>query len=327
MTGEEWYYQTAEQVKVEHPDWSMDDITNYMSNLVAQNNAQDWYYQTANQIQAEHSDWSMQQVTNYMTNLINGNPQQPQQGMGDLRESERQSDEERYYNTANQVKAEHPDWSMQQITDYMTNLINGKSSEQPLNGEAWYYQQAQALQIEHPNWTPEQITNKISEIVWNNNYNSLVSDIANSSSPEERDQKIERFRSQLLEFYVSGIDVDNDVTYLRDVQGVDHRYLLTPTNPAFVDATLSFQDMANGYHLEYNSNGILWMVKASGEPHPDDLAKYQEQQEHNQSISDNMVAKASMVFGGSIAGKASQEVSVVTKELNQTEGTLVQGGE
>lgn len=229
-------------------------------------------------------------------NAENDASQQPRLGVGDLRQLEREN-----------AAAE-----------------NGVSAP---SGEEWYYQEAQKLQIEHPDWNIDQITAKMSETVWNNNYHALMNDIANSSSPEERDQKIENYRSQLLEFYASGINVDNDVAYLRNVQGVDHRYLLSPTNPAFIDATLSFRDMANGYHLEYNENYILWRVKASGEPHPEDLVKYYQQLEYNQSISDNLVAKVSMVLGGPITGKASQETSVVTRELTQTEHTFIRAQE
>jgi hypothetical protein len=71
---------------------------------------------------------------------------------------------------------------------------------------------------------------------------------------------------------------------LYEDQGVEPQYRLSPTNPAFVDAELSFQDMTNGYHLEYNENGILWRVKSSGEPHPEDLIKYYQQLEYKDSI-------------------------------------------
>ena len=192
-----------------------------------------------------------------------------------------------------------------------------------LSGAAWYDREWREVAKTHPDWTKEQVygemTRRIQEADWNALYQNVISDIAHSSSPAERDQKIERYRSKLLGFYVSGIDVDNDVEYLREVQGVEPQYRLSPTNTAFVDATLSFQDMANGYHLEYNENGVLWRVKASGEPHPDDLAKYLQQQEYKQSISENLDKNFSMGLGGSIIGKTS-----VAGGLIQTEGTLIQ---
>jgi hypothetical protein len=196
-------------------------------------------------------------------------------------------------------------------------------------GAAWYDREWREIAKANPVWTEQQVydemTRHIQEADWNARYKNVISDIANSSTPAEREQKIKYYTSELLSFYVSGIDVDNDVTYLREVQGVEPQYRLAPTNSAFVDATLSFQDIANDYHLEYNSNGIKWRVKPSGVVHPDDLAKFQQQQEYIQSISDNLAAKASMGVGSPIAGNASQETSVVRKEITQAECTFVQG--
>ncbi|MBP2639335.1 MAG: hypothetical protein H6Q66_286 [Firmicutes bacterium] len=53
--------------------------------------------------------------------------------------------------------------------------------------------------------------------------------------------------------------------------------ILGPCNPAFVDAELSDQDIANGLYLEYNPNGILWRVNAAGVPHFDDFDHFLEQ--------------------------------------------------
>ena len=66
---------------------------------------------------------------------------------------------------------------------------------------------------------------------------------------------------------------------------------IAPTNSAFIDATISWEDIGNGYTLDYNSNGILWRVNAAGKPHPDDLEKFYEQQEIIQGYSDNLTAK------------------------------------
>ncbi|HEY3423569.1 MAG TPA: hypothetical protein VGL27_02140 [Negativicutes bacterium] len=54
--------------------------------------------------------------------------------------------------------------------------------------------------------------------------------------------------------------------------------ILGPANPAFIDAWLSYKDIANGYMLAYNPNGILWRVNAAGIPHLEDLEKFYEQQ-------------------------------------------------
>lgn len=184
------------------------------------------------------------------------------------------------------------------------SVEGGSASTQSANGvlapsgEEWYYLRAEEIQNEHPDWTTDQITDKMSEEIWNNNYHALMEDIAHSKTPAERDAKIEQYKSQLLEYYVSGIDVDNDVEYLREVQGVEPQYRLSPDNPAFVDAILSFQDRANGYDLEDNENHIKWRIKPSGAVHPDDWDNYLIQQEYNQSIqtvSDNNVINSENV--------------------------------
>jgi|GEM_PF-1252745 len=84
--------------------------------------------------------------------------------------------------------------------------------------------------------------------------------------------------------------------------------ILGPTNPAFVDATLSDQDIAHGLHSEYNPNGILWRVNAAGIPHPDDLDKYFEQQRVIESTNNRTVEEVeplvntSQDAGGALAG-------------------------
>jgi len=87
-------------------------------------------------------------------------------------------------------------------------------------GEEYYYRRSEQIQNEHPDWTTDQITNKMSEEIWNNNYNALMDDIAHSKTPEERDQKIKDYQAELDNYKASGINVDNDVEYLRDVQGM-----------------------------------------------------------------------------------------------------------
>lgn len=65
-------------------------------------------------------------------------------------------------------------------------------------------------------------------------------------------------------------------TYIDKWQS-NFQYILGSCNPAFIDATLSYQDIAEGLHLEPNPNGILWRVNAAGTPHPEDLDMYLEQ--------------------------------------------------
>jgi hypothetical protein len=88
------------------------------------------------------------------------------------------------------------------------------------SGEEWYYQRAQELQNEHPDWTPDQITNKMSEIVWDNNYQSLMDRIANSSSPGERELLIREHQVELDKYKASGLEVDKRITALRNESGM-----------------------------------------------------------------------------------------------------------
>lgn len=87
-------------------------------------------------------------------------------------------------------------------------------------GEEWYNQKWHELANEHPDWSEQQVyderTRQINEADWNARYHNIIEDIANSSSPAEREQKIQYYNSELLAFCVSGIDVDNDLKYLRD---------------------------------------------------------------------------------------------------------------
>jgi len=84
----------------------------------------------------------------------------------------------------------------------------------------------------------------------------------------------------------------NTLGNIRSVQGVAHEYLLAPDDPTFIDATLSFQDMANGYFLEDNEHGVRWRITASGRVHPDDLDKYQKQCEYYERLHSDTILRA-----------------------------------
>lgn len=59
-----------------------------------------------------------------------------------------------------------------------------------------------------------------------------------------------------------------------DIWQKNFGYALGPLNPAFIDAQLSDQDIAWGYHLELNPNGVLWRVNAAGILVYEDLNNY-----------------------------------------------------
>jgi len=69
-----------------------------------------------------------------------------------------------------------------------------------------------------------------------------------------------------------------------------------PNNIVFVDATLSYFDVAWGYHLEYNPNGILWKVNAAGTPAPQDSLNFEEQNRIIESTTRQTVAEVQAVY-------------------------------
>jgi len=93
---------------------------------------------------------------------------------------------------------------------------------------------------------------------------------------------------QATKNYKMNQEDERELGYL---QGVDHKYLLAPDDPAFIDATLSLQDTFNGYYLEYNEYGVKWRITTSGKVHPDDLVKYQKQQEYYEGLHSDAILK------------------------------------
>ncbi|MEN6309611.1 MAG: hypothetical protein ABFD91_17825, partial [Anaerohalosphaeraceae bacterium] len=116
-------------------------------------------------------------------------------------------------------------------------------------------------------------TDKMSELIWNNNYSALINDIANSRTPEEREQKISEHQAELDNYKASGINVANDIQYLRDNQGmetvslfnkvaslissysyggVEAQSILSPSNTAFDNVEYA----ADGTVTETNPDGV-----------------------------------------------------------------------
>ncbi|VBB09670.1 Hypothetical protein LUCI_4968 [Lucifera butyrica] len=96
-------------------------------------------------------------------------------------------------------------------------------------------------------------------------------------------------------------------------------FYVSPTNTAFVNAKLSDEDIANGYRLKYNSNGVLWRVNAAGIPHPDDLRKFYKQQEILQGLYDNVQTKLQMVVGISPENGGSEAAGNAVKGVSKAE--------
>lgn len=187
---------------------------------------------------------------------------------------------------------------------YITNTApkDSKVTAFVPTGEEWYYRRAEELKREHPEWTMEQITNKMSEIIWNNNYQVLINDIANSSSPEEREQKISAHQYELDKYEASGIGVTNDIQYLRKVQGMplasmldaiasfnnsysysgmESQYMYAPDHLVHSDA-ISAAD--SNTVLEHNEeHQTLWQVSVGGTPTQWQLEKAEAEQKMAES--------------------------------------------
>jgi len=103
-----------------------------------------------------------------------------------------------------------------------------------------------------------------------------------------------------------------------------------PDNPAFIDATLSYQDSACGDRLEPNENGVLWRVSAAGVPHPDDFDKYIEQQrviESTTNSTKNDLIKTIVINAETDIANRNLIVSITGKQPIDIRKKLVQAGD
>lgn len=95
--------------------------------------------------------------------------------------------------------------------------------EQVSAGAVFYDQTWRAIRAANPDWSDQQVTDTLTLQIrisdWNAQYQNIITDIANSRTPAEREQKINVYQSKLIVFQASGIDVGNDIAYLRETQG------------------------------------------------------------------------------------------------------------
>jgi|GEM_PF-5232733 len=93
--------------------------------------------------------------------------------------------------------------------------------------------------------------------------------------------------------------------------------ILGPANPAFIDVTLSDQDITDGFKLEYNPNGILWRVNAAGIPHPDDYDRFIEQNRVIENTTHHTVAEVQSISlsGAEISSSSASEVNDIKTTL------------
>ena len=112
----------------------------------------------------------------------------------------------------------------------------------------------------------------------------------------------QQFNAQVVpEFTLPELVVTAPRLTWNDIFGTIVDTILDPQNPVFIDPTLSYQDIMNGYQVEENPLGIglSWRVNAAGIPHPDDAWKLCEQQKIVQAYSDILYAKLITIPGSS----------------------------
>jgi hypothetical protein len=262
--------------------------------MIQQNNAS-WYDQEWRKVSEENSGWTDQQVTDEMSRriwnanydiLINdiAHSRSPEEREQKIREHQSELDNYKAsgINVDNHLKYLRDKQGMGAGSDVVNMqkdnndaALNEKIAQQ--NNAAWNDQEWREVAEAHPDWTEQQVTDEMSGRIWKAKYERLINDIANSSSPEEREQKIQEHRSELMAYQKSGINVGNDVKYLRNTQGETGTpigMLLPPDSTAVIDSELTEQDKVDGYHLELDEYGIIRRYDALGIMHPDDVPKW-----------------------------------------------------
>ncbi len=183
------------------------------------------------------------------------------------------------------VNAETP--NTDQLPDNVTNQSNA----------AWYDQEWKKIAAANPAWSEQQVYDELSrqigEANWNARYQNIMADIANSRTPAEREQKIKYYESELSTFQSSGIDVGNDIAFLRETQGFAGESSIITFEPApdettWVEPELTEQRKSEGLTLEYNPLGQLWLVDTSGNPTQEESYRFSKQLEHVNSLASNL---------------------------------------
>lgn len=182
------------------------------------------------------------------------------------------------------------------------DTVNPNSDQLPGNipnqsGAVWYDQKWREIAAANPTWSEQQVYDELSrqigEANWNTRYQNIMADIANSSTPVEREQKIKYYESELTTFQASGIDVGNDIAYLRETQGIEGEASVFNFHPApdettWVEPELTEQRKSEGLTLDYNPLGQLWLVDASGNPTQEEAYRFSKQLEHINGFASNL---------------------------------------
>jgi len=182
-----------------------------------------------------------------------------------------------------------------EIESPATDQLPGNVSSQ--SGAAWYNQEWKKIAAANPAWSEQQVYDELSrqigEANWNARYQNIMADIANSRNPAEREQKIKYYESELITFQASGIDVGNDIAFLRETQGLAGESSIiifesAPDETTWVEPELTEQRKSEGLTLEYNPLGQLWLVDTRGNPTQEELYRFSKQLEHVNGLASNL---------------------------------------
>ncbi|MDU4960941.1 MAG: hypothetical protein E6X17_09830 [Sporomusaceae bacterium] len=208
-------------------------------------------------------------------------------------------------------------------------------------GAIWYDKTWRAIKEATPHLTNQQITDiltlQIQIADWNAQYQKVINDIANSSSLEEREQKISFYRTELDAFRASGIPVDNDLQYLKNVQRdtrqeanmLNQEWNTSPADVKRTDEVVKFSEKFQE-KVEYNYNIIMGISPAiiDYEPGeiPDDLAsQYAYEREEGMASAVGETAKEMWTYLNKPLFDSATRLTAADYEAGYWEGTMADG--
>lgn len=204
-------------------------------------------------------------------------------------------------------------------------------------GAIWYDQTWRAIKAANPDWSDQQVTDVLTLQIqiadWNAQYQNIIKDIAHSNSVEEREQKIVFHATKLDAFRASGIPVDNDLQYLRNVQG-DIRHALnqelnTSRDVKRTDEAVKFsQELREQVEYNYNIKMGISPAVIDYEPGeiPDDLAnQYEREREEGMASAVGEAVKGMWAYLNKPLFDSATRLTAADLEAGYWEGVLADG--
>jgi hypothetical protein len=220
--------------------------------------------------------------------------------------------------------------------------ITVKAKEQANTAGAIFYDQTwRAIKAANPHLTDQQATDiltlQIQIADWNAQYQNVIKDIAYSNSVEEREQKIVFYATKLDAFRASGIPVDNDLQYLRNVQGDIRQEPDTlnqewNTSPADVKRTDEAVKLSQEFQeqVERNYNIIMGISPAIADYEPgeipDDLAnQYADEREEGMASAVGEAVKGMWAYLNKPLFDSTTRLTAADLEAGYWEDTMADG--